>query len=54
MDEDLRHHGDAELREAPRPISHDFAVNVRLAKPPRWLRDRLADGLEDSRLISRH
>jgi len=46
MDEDLRHHGDAELREAPRPISHDFAVNVRLAKPPRWLRDRLADGLE--------
>jgi histidinol-phosphate aminotransferase len=46
MDEDLRHHGDAELREALTPISHDFAVNVRLTKPPRWLRDRLAEGLE--------
>ncbi|ACU74887.1 aminotransferase class I and II [Catenulispora acidiphila DSM 44928] len=42
-DEDLRHHGDAELRDVA--ISHDFAVNVRLPEPPRWLRDRLAEGL---------
>lgn len=46
MDEDLRHHGDAELRDALVPIRHDFAVNVRVKEPPRWLRDRLAAGLE--------
>jgi len=40
MAEDLRHHGDAELRDVA--IHHDFAVNVRVAEPPRWLRDRLA------------
>ena len=44
MAEDLRHHGDAELRDMA--VRHDFAVNVRLAEPPRWLRDRLAAGLE--------
>lgn len=44
MDEDLRHHGDAELLDFA--IRHDFAVNVRLNEPPRWLRDRLAEGLE--------
>jgi histidinol-phosphate aminotransferase len=46
MAEDLRHHGDAELLDADVPISHDFAVNVRLPEPPRWLRDRLAEGLQ--------
>ena len=45
-DADLGHHGDAELRDAPVPIRHDFAVNVRVSEPPRWLRDRLAAGLE--------
>ena len=44
--EDLRHHGDAELLDAEVPIRHDFAVNVRVKEPPRWLRDRLAEGLE--------
>jgi histidinol-phosphate aminotransferase len=43
---DLRHHGDAELRDAEVPIRHDFAVNVRVPEPPRWLRDRLAAGLD--------
>lgn len=43
---DLRHHGDAELRDAAVPIRHDFAVNVRVPEPPRWLRDRLAAGLD--------
>lgn len=45
MDEDLRHHGDAELRDALVPIRHDFAVNVRVKEPPSWLRDRLTEGL---------
>lgn len=35
---DLRHHGDAELREG----LADFAVNVRLPGPPPWLAARLA------------
>jgi histidinol-phosphate aminotransferase len=43
---DLRHHGDAELRDAEVPIVHDFAVNVRVRQPPHWLRDRLAAGLD--------
>ena len=43
---DLRHHGDAELRDAAVPIRLDFAVNVRVPQPPRWLRDRLAAGLD--------
>ncbi|NUP46204.1 MAG: threonine-phosphate decarboxylase [Catenulispora sp.] len=43
---DLRHHGDAELRDAAVPVRLDFAVNVRVPQPPRWLRDRLAAGLD--------
>jgi len=45
-DPDLRHRGDAELRDTATAIRHDFAVNVRLPAPPRWLRDRLAAGLD--------
>ena len=41
----LRHHGDAELRDAPTPIRLDFAVNVRVPEPPAWLRERLSAGL---------
>ena len=44
MVEDLGHHGDAEVRDAV--IRHDFAVNVRVKGPPRWLRDRLTAGIE--------
>lgn len=40
--ENLRHHGDKDM--APGLV--DFAVNVWLPSPPRWLRDRLADALE--------
>nr|WP_042192207.1 Rv2231c family pyridoxal phosphate-dependent protein CobC [Kibdelosporangium sp. MJ126-NF4] len=40
--EDLRHHGDKDT--APGMV--DFAVNVWLTAPPRWLRDRLAAALE--------
>ena len=36
----LRHHGDVDA--APGLV--DFAVNVRLDRPPAWLRDRLAAG----------
>jgi histidinol-phosphate aminotransferase len=39
----LRHHGDVDA--APGLI--DFAVNVRLDRPPAWLRARLADALVD-------
>ncbi|SFS92464.1 Rv2231c family pyridoxal phosphate-dependent protein CobC [Saccharopolyspora flava] len=39
----LRHHGDV---DAARGLA-DFAVNVRLDRPPRWLRDRLAEALDD-------
>lgn len=39
----LRHHGDVDAR----PGLLDFAVNVRLPEPPRWLRARLADALAD-------
>jgi histidinol-phosphate aminotransferase len=42
-DVDLGHHGDREVA----PGLLDFAVNVRLATPPRWLRDRLVAGLDD-------
>ncbi|MBB5923328.1 ribA/ribD-fused uncharacterized protein [Actinoalloteichus hoggarensis] len=41
--EALRHHGDVEAT----PELVDFAVNVRLDAPPRWLRDRLAAALSD-------
>ncbi|RRO19207.1 threonine-phosphate decarboxylase [Saccharopolyspora rhizosphaerae] len=39
----LRHHGDV---DAARGLT-DFAVNVRLDRPPAWLRARLADVLDD-------
>jgi histidinol-phosphate aminotransferase len=40
--EDLKHHGDKDTA----PGMLDFAVNVRLPTPPRWLRDRLAVALD--------
>ncbi|MGW0117234.1 Rv2231c family pyridoxal phosphate-dependent protein CobC [Streptomyces sp. NPDC003327] len=39
---DLRHHGDAEVRDEK---LIDLAVNVRTHTPPGWLRDRLAASL---------
>ncbi len=41
MDQLLRHHGDMDAV----PGLLDFAVNVRGAGPPAWLRDRLAEAL---------
>ncbi|WP_240135826.1 Rv2231c family pyridoxal phosphate-dependent protein CobC [Streptomyces sp. MUM 178J] len=41
---DLRHHGDAELRDDGVGLT-DLAVNVRSGTPPRWLRERVADSL---------
>ncbi|GAA4798045.1 Rv2231c family pyridoxal phosphate-dependent protein CobC [Streptomyces ziwulingensis] len=41
---DLRHHGDAEVRDAGGDLV-DLAVNVRADTPPGWLRDRLAASL---------
>jgi histidinol-phosphate aminotransferase len=38
----LRHHGDVDAT----PGLLDFAVNVRLPRPPSWLRDRLAAALD--------
>jgi histidinol-phosphate/aromatic aminotransferase/cobyric acid decarboxylase-like protein len=40
---DLRHHGDVDAAEG----LADFAVNVRVPRPPAWLRDRLAAALDD-------
>ncbi|MGW4158944.1 Rv2231c family pyridoxal phosphate-dependent protein CobC [Streptomyces sp. NPDC004788] len=39
---DLRHHGDAEVRDEKLT---DLAVNVRTDTPPAWLRERIADSL---------
>ncbi|MFR9729515.1 Rv2231c family pyridoxal phosphate-dependent protein CobC [Saccharopolyspora sp. MS10] len=39
----LRHHGDVDATAG----LLDFAVNVRLERPPRWLREHLAGALED-------
>ena len=39
----LRHHGDVDAA----PGLLDFAVNVRLDKPPAWLRDRLVAAIDD-------
>jgi histidinol-phosphate aminotransferase len=39
----LRHHGDVDA--APGLV--DFAVNVRMPRPPAWLRDRLIAALDD-------
>ncbi|MFJ6567307.1 Rv2231c family pyridoxal phosphate-dependent protein CobC [Streptomyces sp. NPDC091292] len=41
---DLRHHGDAEVRDDGRNLV-DLAVNVRTDTPPAWLRDRIAASL---------
>lgn len=42
---DLRHHGDAEVRDGAGDLT-DLAVNVRAGTPPRWLKERLAATLE--------
>ncbi|MFD4587026.1 Rv2231c family pyridoxal phosphate-dependent protein CobC [Streptomyces sp. NPDC058434] len=39
---DLRHHGDAEVRDG---ALTDLAVNVRTGTPPGWLREHIADSL---------
>ncbi|WP_328772557.1 Rv2231c family pyridoxal phosphate-dependent protein CobC [Streptomyces sp. NBC_00286] len=41
---DLRHHGDAEVRDDGSALV-DLAVNVRADTPPTWLRDRIAESL---------
>jgi histidinol-phosphate aminotransferase len=41
-DDLLRHHGDVDVE----PGLLDFAVNVRLERPPEWLRERLAAALD--------
>ncbi|MGW2791465.1 Rv2231c family pyridoxal phosphate-dependent protein CobC [Streptomyces sp. NPDC001251] len=41
---DLRHHGDAEVRDDGGALI-DLAVNVRTGTPPAWLRERIADSL---------
>ncbi|WP_329010170.1 Rv2231c family pyridoxal phosphate-dependent protein CobC [Streptomyces sp. NBC_01601] len=41
---DLRHHGDAEVRDAGADLV-DLAVNVRADTPPRWLREEIAASL---------
>jgi histidinol-phosphate aminotransferase len=41
---DLRHHGDAEVRDENAELV-DLAVNVRTGTPPAWLRARIADSL---------
>ncbi|MFH8341232.1 Rv2231c family pyridoxal phosphate-dependent protein CobC [Streptomyces sp. AM6-12] len=41
---DLRHHGDAEVRDDGAALV-DLAVNVRADTPPPWLRDRIAASL---------
>ncbi|MFF4184318.1 Rv2231c family pyridoxal phosphate-dependent protein CobC [Streptomyces sp. NPDC001691] len=41
---DLRHHGDAEVRDDGGELT-DLAVNVRSDTPPAWLRERIADSL---------
>lgn len=41
---DLRHHGDAEVRDDGSALV-DLAVNVRADTPPTWLRERIAESL---------
>ncbi|MEU9171381.1 Rv2231c family pyridoxal phosphate-dependent protein CobC [Streptomyces sp. NPDC048420] len=41
---DLRHHGDAEVRDEGARLT-DLAVNVRADTPPEWLRERIAGSL---------
>lgn len=42
---DLRHHGDAEVRDDGSALV-DLAVNVRTGTPPAWLRERVAGSLD--------
>jgi len=42
---DLRHHGDAEVRDAGAGLV-DLAVNVRAGTPPAWLKERIAASLD--------
>ncbi|MEU8903627.1 Rv2231c family pyridoxal phosphate-dependent protein CobC [Streptomyces mirabilis] len=42
---DLRHHGDAEVRDDGRALT-DLAVNVRADTPPAWLREHVAASLD--------
>nr|WP_308284821.1 Rv2231c family pyridoxal phosphate-dependent protein CobC [Streptomyces longispororuber] len=42
---DLRHHGDAEVRDDGEKLT-DLAVNVRTGTPPRWLRERVMGSVE--------
>lgn len=42
---DLRHHGDAEVRDEGAKLV-DLAVNVRADTPPAWLRERIAGSLD--------
>ncbi|MGW6509174.1 aminotransferase class I/II-fold pyridoxal phosphate-dependent enzyme, partial [Streptomyces niveus] len=41
---DLRHHGDAEVRDDGAELT-DLAVNIRPGTPPDWLRERIAASL---------
>ena len=41
----LRHHGDAEVRDAGTELT-DLAVNVRTGTPPPWLKSRIAASLD--------
>jgi histidinol-phosphate aminotransferase len=43
---DLRHHGDAEVRDGGAALT-DLAVNVRAGTPPSWLRERIARSLTE-------
>ncbi|EYT80409.1 aminotransferase [Streptomyces sp. Tu 6176] len=42
---DLRHHGDAEVRDDGAALT-DLAVNVRTGTPPPWLRERITASLD--------
>lgn len=48
---DLRHHGDAEVRNDGAALT-DLAVNVRADTPPAWLRDRIAESLAGTGLAA--
>lgn len=48
---DLRHHGDAEVRDGGSALI-DLAVNVRADTPPAWLRDRIAGSLAGTGLAA--
>lgn len=45
LEPDLRHHGDAEIRDGE-PELTDLAVNVRSDTPPDWLKARIAASLD--------